>query len=238
AVRAGAIGALTPSVVRLTVAAVGVWVASLAALTVSQVQVWRDTDTLWRYAIEVNPECSICHSALGTYLVNRGYTASGLGHLEQAVALRQDRIPHASLGLAFLNTGRLPEAVEQLRLALERDPDDVGARNNLAVALLRQGTPEEAMAHLAHVIRRDPEHVGGHMNLGAALTSLGRPAEALDHVRRAIELSPESAFPHFELARAYMALGWTDAARQEYEILRRLDPRLASAFSRLVNPAD
>ncbi|MFQ5899333.1 MAG: tetratricopeptide repeat protein, partial [Candidatus Methylomirabilia bacterium] len=196
-------------------------------------QVWRDTETLWRYAIEVNPECAVCQSNVGTILINRGYTAAGLEHLEQAVALRPDRIPHGSLGLALLELGRLPEAAEQLRLALQRDPDDGRARNNLVVALLRQGRPDEAMAHLGHVIRLEPEF--GYANLGAALTDLGRPAEALDHVRRAIELNPESAFAHFELARAYVALGKVGAAREEYEIVRRLDPQLANVLSPLVN---
>ncbi|MFQ5899880.1 MAG: tetratricopeptide repeat protein, partial [Candidatus Methylomirabilia bacterium] len=234
-IRAGANGTLRPAFTRLAAGAAAVWFLGLAALTWQQVQVWRDTEVLWQYAIEVNPECAICQSNLGTFLVNHGYTRPAIGHLEEAAALRQERTPHGSLGLALLNAGRLPGAVEQLKLAVERDPADVSHRNNLAVALLLQGAPEEAMVHLGEVIRLDPEHFQGRLNLGVALAYLGRPAEALGHFRRASELNPESALAHFELARAYLVLGKAAAAREEYEIVKRLDPQRARQLSPLLN---
>lgn len=233
--RARASGMLRPSVARLASGAAAVWLIGLAVLTWQQVQVWRDTDTLWRYAIEFNSACSICNGNLGLFLMNKGYATPAIPYLQQAVALRPERTGvYGALGLAFLQLGRLDEAVEYLQRGLERVPRDVGTRTNLAAALIQQGKPGEAIEHLQQILRLNPDHAQVHANLGVALTELGRPAEAIEHYRRAIELKPEAPLARYGLARAYLAMGKTGAAQQEYAVLEKLDPRLASQLSPLV----
>lgn len=51
---------------------------------------------------------------------------------------------------------------------------------------------------------------------------------ALEAYRRAIELRPEFASAHEYLERLYVALGNRDQAMRHYEILRRLDAKLAA----------
>src|SRR5262249_58194614 len=72
-VRAGAAGVLRPLLVKAVIALLVVWLAALAYLSTQQIQIWRDTESLWRYAIEVGPGCTICHGNVGTYLLEQGY---------------------------------------------------------------------------------------------------------------------------------------------------------------------
>ncbi|MFQ5519821.1 MAG: tetratricopeptide repeat protein, partial [Candidatus Methylomirabilia bacterium] len=233
AVRAGAIGALTPSVVRLTVVALGVWLAGLAALAVSQVQVWRDTDTLWRYAIEVNPACSWCHVQLGVFLLGaRDGGGPAIEHLERALALRPDRVGyHRHMGLALVKVGRPQMAVAHFRAVLDRYPDEarinVEVRNDLGVTFMELGQLDEAIGQFQEVIRLAPAHVGALTNLGIGLGALDRPREGLRYLRRAVELSPEAPVPRFWLACASLAVGDSAGAGAQARVLRQLDPRLA-----------
>jgi tetratricopeptide (TPR) repeat protein len=238
-VRAKESAMLRPALARFVAGGAALWFIGLGTLTWHQVQVWRDTDTLWRYALESDPNCSICRGNLGSYLANQGYPALAIEHLERALALRPDRPSNnGNLALALGNAGRISEAIGHFEKVLERRPNDVDARNNLAVALIHQGRPGEAIQHLKEATRLNPVHALVHANLGTALTELGNPEEAIEHYRRSIELKPEAPLTRYGLMRAYLALGKTDSAREEHRVLEKLDPRLATQLAHWVQPPE
>src|SRR5881628_1886321 len=68
------------------------WLAGLAVLTFNQVQIWHDTETLWRFALDAEPDCVICHSNLGIYFGNRGLYVPAREHIEVALKLRPDMV--------------------------------------------------------------------------------------------------------------------------------------------------
>jgi tetratricopeptide (TPR) repeat protein len=227
-VRAWAAGTIRPAVARAAAAGVALLFLGLGALTWSQVQVWRDTDTLWRYAIEADPSCSICQNNLGVHLSRRGYPALAKERFQRTLALRPDRVKsYDSLALAHAAVGERDEAIAYLRRMLEHEPGDVDALNNLGVVLITMGKPSEAVATLERGARIDGDHVAIRTNLALALLDLGRPAEALPHALRAATLRSETPQPRFALARTYLALGDRERARPEYDAVLRLEPRLA-----------
>ncbi|HKB26751.1 MAG TPA: tetratricopeptide repeat protein [Methylomirabilota bacterium] len=170
------------------------WLAGLAALTLLQVEVWRNTETLWRYALELDPACALCYSQLGAELGNRGELERAVEQLEQGVALRPgDAVLHGNLGLTLFKLGRFTEAVPHTEQALAARPADVATR----------------------------------VRLGVALLASGRAAEGIAQLRQAVVLGPRDAGARYELARAYLTLGHRAAAREQLDVLRRLDPALA-----------
>jgi protein O-mannosyl-transferase len=223
--RAASTRTLPSGYVRLTVGAAAVWIAALAMLSSSQVRIWRDTETLWRHALDIDPSCALCHSQLGAALGNRDLMAAALGHFERAVALRPgEPIFQGNLGLALLRSSRPTDAMTRFELVLARRPEDVDARNRLGVALIRQGKLLEATVELERVIQLNPDHTDALTNLGIALTALGRAGESVPVLERAVRLRPDAPLPRWWLGRAYLALGRPAAAAEEIEILRRLDP--------------
>jgi tetratricopeptide (TPR) repeat protein len=230
--RAIATGGLRPALARAIALALPLWLAGLSFLTWSQIQVWRNTETLWAHAVDVQPDCAICQENLGVVLVNQGLAYASIPHFMRALDLRPDfRKAEGSLGLALLQTGRPADAERRLRRALERHPDNVPFLNNLGTALLHQQKYAEALDPLRGALRRKPEEVVVRANLGAALAGLGRSDEAIREFRRAVAIKPDAPEPRVGLAKIYLELGDAGAAREHYEVARRVNPVLAAPLA-------
>jgi len=194
AVRAGTGGALRSSYARLPVIAATLWIAGLAGLSLDQIRVWRDTDTLWRSALDADPRCDFCHANLGAALEKRGLYGAAIEHFETALALRPDStLPRRNLALTLLRAGRPAEADAELRRLVAAAPVDADLRNYLGVALIREGRLEEAVEQLQRAVRVNPGHAEALTNLGTTLATLDRPAEALPILRKAIAITPGDA---------------------------------------------
>ena len=231
--RAAAAGTIRASVARAAAVVGVVWLAGLSVLTFYQVQVWRDSDTLWRFALEAEPECSICHGNLGVYLSHKGYTSLALAreHFELTLKLRPDQAKaHLHLGYIFVATGDLLRAVEAYTTYLKRYPNDPDALSNLGATLLNLQRTKEALGYLERAVRIKPTHVHANTNLGFAVSEFGRPAEALEHFRRVVRLKPGMPQAWAGLVKVNLELGQPVAARTAYGILGMLEPRLAASI--------
>lgn len=126
---------------------------------------------------------------------NWGIAASQAGKPEEAVrafaALRRlkpdDRRNLENLGLAYLQSRRLPEAEEVLQDLVHRHPDSFPGYNNLAYAYLAQGKwrPALSAARRAHDLR--PEETSASFILAEAAVRLrmfDEACEALKNVNR------------------------------------------------------
>lgn len=219
---------IAPGFAQLALGAAAVWVAGFGLLTWNRVQIWESTETLWGYALEMDPTCVLCHNNFGVYLGDRGRLAQAVGHFERALALNPNHLlARQNLGLFLLKAGQPEKASVHLQQSLRENPANVEVRSLLGRALVQQGRAAEALPHLELVLRQNRADVGSLTLLGMALVELGRPAEAVPHFQRAIALVDDAPLPRFGLARAYLALGEAALAQKQSEILRRLDPRLA-----------
>jgi protein O-mannosyl-transferase len=229
-VRAWRRGALRPWVAGAAVALGVAWFLAMGALTWQQVQVWRSTESLWRHAVAATPECAICRNNLGVSLLRRGAPLEAIEQFREAAAIRPDRSPIyvTNVGLAHAKLGNWDEAVRQYRLVLDGYPDETDVRNALSVALRRQGKPEEALEQLRIGTVVAPNDATAHANLAFALQGDGKFREAAPYFRRAVELRPRATGLRYALVQAYLSSGDRQRARAEYEVLRRLDPQLAS----------
>jgi Flp pilus assembly protein TadD len=220
-------------------------ICALAVLTWSQSCVWRDPETLWRWAVEIDPGCSRCHNNLGVALMHHRRDPQGLGeaeeHLRQAVALRPTyALSHLNLGSVALLRGRYVEAEAALRSYLQQQPDAPEGAERLAVLHLLQGRTDEAIpllrrargitqpdgtrADLATAVTliRDGETL---RFLGQALLERGRADDAVLPLARAVQLYPSAPSFRFWLAHAYRGAGQVALADGEFAALRRLDPK-------------
>ena len=83
--------------------------------------------------------------------------AQSLGRTHTRIALTEyvvardplDHLPHASLGFAYLDAGRLDEAIASIRIALQLNPERICAHSRIGIALLLKGDLEAALAEAA-----------------------------------------------------------------------------------------
>jgi Flp pilus assembly protein TadD len=221
-------GLVRTAVAVLALALVGVWLGGLALAARVQAGVWHDSETLWRYAVEVDPTCSICNHNLAVSLSRRGEYAKSLELFQRALALRPDRTEfNGNYGILLLQMGRREEGLAQLRYRLRHDPRDAPVRTNLGIALIEDGHPAEAITEIEQALRVKPDSGPALVAMGRAQLAEGRVDFAVAEFERAIVVNPTDPVAHLGLARAFMTRGDRAGAQAQFAIVRRLDPPLA-----------
>ena len=94
-------------------------------------------------------------------------------------------------------------------------------------AYAKKGSWDLAVAAYQQSVRAEPKFVEAWNGLGHAHRKAKQYDKALEAYKQAITLKPDYANPHEYLARTYVALGDKDAAMREYEIVKRLDAKMA-----------
>jgi tetratricopeptide (TPR) repeat protein len=102
---------------------------------------------------------------------------------------------HYNLGNTFMQTGQANEAVAHFNRALEINPDDVEALNNLAWMLatwpeagIRDGTRAVVLAERANSLTHGESPVVS-ATLAASYAEAGRPADAVNTAHHALQLA-------------------------------------------------
>lgn len=99
---------------------------------------------------------------------------------------------------------------------------------------------DQAITAYQQAVRIDPKFAEAWNNLGYCYRKVKQYDKALDAYKQAIGLKPDFTYPHEYLARTYLAMGDKDAAMREYEILKRLDAKMADQLLKAIqaNNAD
>jgi tetratricopeptide (TPR) repeat protein len=99
--------------------------------------------------------------------------------------------------LASLN--RYEEALSRLNLALESDPGNADARENLGLLFFKRGLYPAAAEQLRKATALNPSRASAFLYLGEALNRMDEVDMAMEALERSIELRPS--------ARAYYLAG-------------------------------
>jgi len=217
---------------RLAASAAAAIVAALAVATWAQAGVWRDSETLWRHAVTLDPACSICLSNLGRAIARPGRFDEAEALVRRAALLRPDRPgPEENLGVIALGRGRPAEAETHFRRVVALRPQHAASRNNLGAALANQGRDAEAEAEFRAAARLGPGLVDAPANLGALYLRQRRYAEAEAPLRDALALDASSARVRSGLVRALSGRAAELAAAGRHAEATRLEQE-AVAVSR------
>jgi adenylate cyclase len=134
----------------------------LAHLVLGWVSPWRQQHdqaiTEGERAILLAPNCADCYAGMAMILSLSQRPAEAVGLMEKAIRLNPQYPPWYlyMLGYAYRVTGQYEEAVENLKKALTRSPNNLGSHLNLAAAYSELGREEEARAEAAEVLRLSP----------------------------------------------------------------------------------
>ena len=139
------------------------------------------------------------------------------------------------LGAVLKQTGRLPEAIDANRRAVDLDPQDAAAYYNLGVTLQELGNLEEAEASYGRAVSLNPDYAEAHNNLGVTLKDLGRLEEAAASYRWALKLKSDFAEAHNNLGITVQELGRLEEAEASYRQAIELKPEYSEAHYNLAN---
>jgi len=169
----------------------GLALIPLSLLTARQSLVWKDSESLWRHAIEVKGPNYLSRNQLGLTLIKKGLIEEGLGELRLAVAENPDNpVAMGSLAIACVQSGSLEEGVKIFLQTVPELPGKDRVRDSIIEACLAAGREDLATALWTAALAEDP--AGANVRIGAAdfFYGIGRHEEALLHYHEAVKLDP------------------------------------------------
>jgi arylsulfatase A-like enzyme/Flp pilus assembly protein TadD len=148
---------------------------------------------------------------LGIYLAETGSAGRAIALLE---GLAGDDIEALNaLGIAYGQAGRAADAARTFHRALEIDPTNGLAWQNLGTLALRAGDIRSAQGSLMSALAIDDSLAGAHTTLGVVLARIGRKSDAIDEWKRAVALNPSEFDALYNLTVTLLELGRRDEAR-------------------------
>jgi tetratricopeptide (TPR) repeat protein len=127
-------------------------------------------------------------------------------------------------GEAAYIAGDIPRAVEQFERAVEADPRDPEALNNLGQVLVRSGRVPEAIPHFDRAIAIVPGKWSYHFNRARAFATMEEWPRAIEGYRDALRVFPDDYVTYFNLAKALQKSGDLRGAIEAFEHAIRLAP--------------
>jgi protein O-mannosyl-transferase len=173
-------------------------IAGLSATSWTYSEIWRESETLWRWAVELDPTCSVCLNKLGESVLGDPARPERVVEAERlfrrAIALRPDRPhPYFNLGTALLVQGRYGEAESPLQSYIDRVPRSAAGPQRLGQAYLLQNRFAAAVPFLRTALTRQPDTPGLRDSLIHALESRARELDAQGMRAEAEPLLSESS---------------------------------------------
>ena len=156
----------------------GVGIAGLLAcgmLTMSQVNHWRDSEALFRHALDATRANHVAHYSLAQSLSVSGRIYEAVEHYYATLELKPDHEgAHNNLGLTHAIQGKWTIATNHYAQALRANPGNADVHFNMAIALSQLGDSTNALVHLRRVLQLNPDHVYARKELAELLTPVGQ----------------------------------------------------------------
>jgi Flp pilus assembly protein TadD len=127
-----------------------------------------------------------------------------------------------------------PKALEAFREAIKAEPKYASAYNYLGLTYKKLGLYDEAAQAYVKAIQLQPQNYVFLFNLGMLMYVANSYDNAATAFQKAIQIKPEDADCHFMLGKTYARQGKIPASMREYNILLKLEPRLAQELQPLL----
>jgi tetratricopeptide (TPR) repeat protein len=133
-------------------------------------------------------------------------------------------VAHSGYAVEIQKMGRLQEAIEHHRAAVEINFGSAYLRGNLAFALYDAGRVDEAIEQLLIFTRKSPENAEAFYRLGLLLGRVGRFSESLPALREATRLRPWFPAGWDALGVTCANLGLRAEAEAAFREVLRIEP--------------
>ncbi|AFY72611.1 tetratricopeptide repeat protein [Synechococcus sp. PCC 7502] len=148
----------------------------------------------YQRAININPQYIRAYQTWAETLIQSQRLDEVLTLYAQAELYDLDLIgakDYSDLGIAYINQGKVIEAITCFQKSISIQPSYASAHCNLGNALLQQNNYKEALISFYEALSIDPEFAEVYFNLGITLTKINRHDEAIACFEAALSLNPE-----------------------------------------------
>ena len=158
---------------------------------------------------------------LGTALLRLDRRDEAQAYLDRIFKAGESAEGHLLVGTALLRSKKFLEAIDELKRALEINPQLPSARASYAEALIGAGNTEAAIVELQRAVRTNPNDFEANLQLGMLRARDQQYDDALVYITRALKLRPRDRAARFNMANIQLSKGNAQAA------LTLLEPLIA-----------
>jgi len=199
---------------------------------------WAVADLLkgWRYERVIGGAFSVAAviALAWSARIQTSYWYDSQSLWERALAVTPDNeMVREHLSDAYLDKGRVNDAILQAREAVKLLPESADAHGVLGAALGRTSQLDEAIAHLQTAELLNPKLARVHYNLGNVLLQRGKIDDAIANYETELRIYPTFAEGHNNLASALFRKGRPDAAFDHLKTALELNPNYPEARNNL-----
>lgn len=163
--------------------------------------------------LEVHPNSMAAYFNLGILNAHTGDYEASVGYYKALLVLAPDYpLALRDLGIVYLALGRIPEAWEVSKKALEGIPNDHKLNYNVGVLYRQEGNLEKALEHF----RIGVDNLPALRERAQVAHELGLSNEAVESLETVVRIDSTSAEDYYPLAAMYENAGRTEDARNAY----------------------
>jgi eukaryotic-like serine/threonine-protein kinase len=165
------------------------------------------------------------HASLGHIVMNYDWDwPRAENEFKRSIELKPDyATAHQWYAIHYLTaTGRLEEAVQEMKKALELEPASLVMNTFMGATLYYAGRYDEAIDQCRRTIEMDPNFAVAHWHLGLAYEQKQAFDEAIEEFKKAISLSGGSPLMRAALGHAYAKSQRADEANKILDELNEL----------------
>jgi tetratricopeptide (TPR) repeat protein len=174
-----------------------------------------------RLALKLRPDSVEAHGLLGEALLTQGYSAEAIPHLERAKRLDL-------LGIALTEEHDTAQAIETLRAALQKKPNDPDL-----LFYLGKACGFLSKSSFDRLISVNPNSPRAHQLMGEGYQAQQKYSEAEREYRKALEIRPDLRGMHLALGLIKLEAGNLSAAETEFRAEVKISPGDGEAAWRL-----
>lgn len=217
-----------------TLAVCGCALIAAGVAAAQQAMVWRDTESLFKRVLLLQPESTFAPTNLGVFYGKQQRFSEAEELLRRSIAMRESPIALIALGNLLEAQGKLQEALTLYERASAADVRDSAGAFALGDALARNGRKQEAMEAFRLAIERNDQYTPALQNLAALLLEQGALEEAERLFVRVLEINPYYSDAHFNYAILLQATGRTEESADAFIASLRAQPSLTIALESAV----
>ncbi|MFC1621734.1 tetratricopeptide repeat protein [Candidatus Omnitrophota bacterium] len=191
---------------------------SYAFLSIKRADVWGNPSKFYNEILKYSPDNTKARIGLGIVLADPDLGTSA-DHLEQ--------------GTTYANNQMHDKALEEFKKAIEVNPGDYIAYNNIGIIYKMKGDFEKAEEKYKKALGINPNYHLAYNNLGNIYLETARYDEAIECYKKAIEIAPYTSACYENIGKAYRNKGMIKEAREVFEKALQLDPNNSEAMEGL-----
>jgi predicted O-linked N-acetylglucosamine transferase (SPINDLY family) len=187
--------------------------------------------TVLERASEVAPDDADGHYLLAGVLQSAGENAAAIGHLEQALDLREEfDLAYRDLIVLLFGQGQIAQATQWCERGLLACPGSAELHFYRSNLFKQAGDREAAIASCQKALELNAALLGARLSLSGLLLESGRLEEALASYRVEIEWNPNHAGPHHQAGVVLFQMARFEEAIPLFRRAIELSPDLAASY--------